>query len=84
MYRSRIRVTEPWCQLHVQAQIEVKIHTLETNYLNETAAQSGGNIIHGFEGYLKNTAANRKKTEIRDEIDRTFSNSSVSYKKVHI
>ncbi|KAK7681589.1 hypothetical protein QCA50_015322 [Cerrena zonata] len=63
------------------AQIEVKIYTLETNYLNETAVQSGGNIIHGFEGYLKNTAANRKKTEIRDETDRIFSNSSVSHKK---
>ncbi|CAL1712869.1 unnamed protein product [Somion occarium] len=63
------------------AHIEVKVYNLETTYLNDTSAQTGGNIIHGFEGYLKNIASSRKKAEIKDETDRIFSNSSVSHKK---
>ncbi|KAG6377081.1 histone acetyltransferase subunit NuA4-domain-containing protein [Boletus reticuloceps] len=46
------------------AQIELSIYNLETSYLTDTA--STGNIIHGFDGYLKPTqgAAARRKHEI--------------------
>lgn len=49
--------------------------------MTDTAAHSGGNILHGFEGYLKNPTGGRKKYEISDA-DRMFSNSSTTYKKV--
>ncbi|KAF5309338.1 hypothetical protein D9611_014006 [Ephemerocybe angulata] len=62
------------------AQIESQIYALEANYLTETAAHSGGNIIQGFEGYLKNQTAGRKKYEVSDH-DRIFSNSSLTYQK---
>ncbi|KAI0076299.1 NuA4-domain-containing protein [Panus rudis PR-1116 ss-1] len=62
------------------AQIEVKIYNLETTYLTETTLHSGGNIIHGFEGYLKNVSSGRRKHEV-SENDRIFSNSSETYKK---
>ena len=54
---------------------------METSYLTETAAHSGGNIIHGFEGYLKNQPGGRRKYEIT-EPDRIFSLSSFTHKKV--
>ncbi|EAU86098.1 hypothetical protein CC1G_07177 [Coprinopsis cinerea okayama7 len=62
------------------AQIELQIYNLEASYLTETAAHSGGNIIQGFEGYLKNQTATRKKYEVGDQ-DRVFSNSSTTYQK---
>ncbi|TEB22757.1 NuA4-domain-containing protein [Coprinellus micaceus] len=62
------------------AQIEAQIYALEGNYLTETAAHSGGNIIQGFEGYLKNQTATRKKYEVGEQ-DRIFSNSSLTYQK---
>ncbi|KAI0632026.1 NuA4-domain-containing protein [Trametes polyzona] len=62
------------------AQIEVQIYNLEGAYLTETAAHSGGNIIHGFDGYLKNQPSGRRKYEISDA-DRIFSTSSMTYKK---
>ncbi|KAF9454860.1 NuA4-domain-containing protein [Macrolepiota fuliginosa MF-IS2] len=62
------------------AQIEAHIHNLEATYLNETAQHSGGNIIHGFEGYLKNQTTGRRKYEINDQ-DRVFSNSSLTVAK---
>ncbi|KAJ2931981.1 hypothetical protein H1R20_g5123, partial [Candolleomyces eurysporus] len=62
------------------AQIESQIYALEANYLTETAAHSGGNIIQGFEGYLKNQNTTRKKYEVSDQ-DRIFSNSSQTYQK---
>ncbi|KAF7768086.1 hypothetical protein Agabi119p4_7329 [Agaricus bisporus var. burnettii] len=62
------------------AQIEAQIHTLEATYLNETAQHSGGNIIHGFEGYLKNQTTGRRKYEVNDQ-DRLFSNSSLTLAK---
>jgi chromatin modification-related protein EAF6 len=64
-----------------QADLEVKLYNLETQYLTDTSAHSGGNIITGFENYLKNQSSNRRKTEAQ-ESERIFSNSSVTYKKV--
>lgn len=66
-----------------QVQIEAQIHNLEATYLSETAQHSGGNIIHGFEGYLKNQTIGRRKYEINDQ-DRIFSNSSLTVAKVGI
>ncbi|KAL4251778.1 Chromatin modification-related protein EAF6 [Abortiporus biennis] len=64
----------------VLSNIEVQIYNLEGNYLQETSLHSGGNILHGFEGYLKNQQGGRRKNEVHEQ-DRTFSNSSVTYKK---
>lgn len=63
-----------------QAQIELSIYNLETSYLTDTA--SSGNIIHGFDGYLKPTqgAAARRKHDIGDG-DRWFSSSSGTWSK---
>ncbi|KAH0832048.1 histone acetyltransferase subunit NuA4-domain-containing protein [Lanmaoa asiatica] len=65
------------------AQIELSIYNLETGYLTDTA--STGNIIHGFDGYLKPTqgAAARRKHEIGDG-DRWFSNSSGTWSKAYL
>ncbi|KAF8073733.1 histone acetyltransferase subunit NuA4-domain-containing protein [Lyophyllum atratum] len=63
------------------ATVEVQIYNLEANYLTETAAHSGGNIIQGFDGYLKNQTTGRRKYEINDQ-DRLFSKSSLTYQKV--
>jgi len=62
------------------AQIELSIYNLETTYLTDTA--STGNIIHGFDGYLKPTqgAAARRKHDIGDG-DRLFSSSSGTWSK---
>lgn len=49
--------------------------------MTETAAHSGGNIIQGYEGYLKNAPGGRRKYEV-SEADRIFSSSSATYKKV--
>ncbi|KAJ7644202.1 histone acetyltransferase subunit NuA4-domain-containing protein [Roridomyces roridus] len=62
------------------ADIESQIYDLEKTYLTETAAHNGGNIITGFEGYLKNTNANRRKYDVADS-ERLFSNSSLTYGK---
>ncbi|KDQ62463.1 hypothetical protein JAAARDRAFT_170848 [Jaapia argillacea MUCL 33604] len=62
------------------AQIEVKIYNDETTYLTETAAHSGGNIIQGFDGYLKAQGPSRRKYEV-NESDRIFSSSSLTYQK---
>ncbi|KAF8231758.1 NuA4-domain-containing protein [Tricholoma matsutake] len=65
------------------AQIELQIYNLEASYLTETAAHSGGNIIQGFDGYLKNQTVGRRKYEV-NENDRLFSRSSLTYQKVRI
>ncbi|KAH8104695.1 histone acetyltransferase subunit NuA4-domain-containing protein [Cristinia sonorae] len=62
------------------AQLEVQLHSLEGAYLVETSAHSGGNIIQGFENYLKNPPGGRRKYEVGDA-DRLFSMSSMTYKK---
>lgn len=64
-----------------KAQVELQIYNLEATYLTETAAHSGGNIIQGFENYLKNQGAGRRKYEVHD-YDRVFSNSSLTFQKV--
>jgi chromatin modification-related protein EAF6 len=67
----------------IQAITEVQIYNLEAAYLTETAAHSGGNIIQGFENYLKNQSSGRRRYEVHDQ-DRVFSNSSLTYQKVRI
>jgi len=62
------------------AQIEVQIYNLEGQYLTETATHMGGNIIQGFEGYLKTQSSSRRKYEV-SETDRIFSTSSLTYQK---
>ncbi|EIN12717.1 NuA4-domain-containing protein [Punctularia strigosozonata HHB-11173 SS5] len=62
------------------AATELGIYNLEGNYLAEALRDGGGNIIHGFENYLKNQNTARRKTELSDA-DRFFSNSSVTYQK---
>jgi len=60
------------------AVLEAQLYAFEGSYLSETA-NSGGNIIQGFESYLKGgTAAGRKKHEVTD-VDRIFSNSSSTH-----
>src|SRR6267154_862772 len=65
----------------VQAQVEVQIFNFEGSYLTETSAHSGGNIIQGFEGYLKNQSVTRRRYEVSDA-DRMFSNSSLTTQRV--
>lgn len=67
----------------VQAQVEVQLYHLEASYLTETTTNSGGNIITGFEGYLKNQGIGRRKFEVTDS-DRMFSASSTTYQRVRI
>lgn len=56
------------------------MHALEGQYLMETSGHNGGNIIHGFEGYLKNQVT-KKRYELSDA-DRLFSTSSLTYQRV--
>jgi chromatin modification-related protein EAF6 len=60
---------------------EVQIYNFEATYLAETVGTGGGNIIQGFDGYLKNQGVNKRRTEVSDA-DRMFSNSSSTYAKV--
>jgi len=62
-------------------QCEVQIYNSEASYLSDTAGTGGGNIIQGFEAYLKNQNVNKRRAEISDG-DRMFSNSSSTYAKV--
>lgn len=67
----------------IQAQVEVQLYHLEASYLTETTTNSGGNIITGFENYLKNQGIGRRKFEVTDS-DRMFSASSTTYQRVRI
>ncbi|KAF9651332.1 NuA4-domain-containing protein [Thelephora ganbajun] len=62
------------------AQVEVQLYHLEASYLTETTTNSGGNIITGFENYLKNQGIGRRKFEVTDS-DRMFSASSTTYQR---
>ncbi|KAI0031063.1 NuA4-domain-containing protein [Vararia minispora EC-137] len=64
------------------AQLEVNIYNLEGSYLSDTSSHSGGNIIHGFDGYLKNQVI--KKRYEPSEADRLFSGSSTTYMKARV
>ncbi|KAF8317113.1 NuA4-domain-containing protein [Clavulina sp. PMI_390] len=59
------------------ASLEQNLYAFEQSYLQETSS-SGGNIITGFEAYLKPSAANKKKGHDFLESDRIFSNSSMT------
>jgi len=61
-------------------QCEVNIYNFESAYLTETAGTGGGNIIQGFEAYLKNQNVNKRRAEIT-EGDRMFSFSSSTCNK---
>jgi len=67
----------------IQAQVEVQLYHLEASYLTETTMNSGGNIITGFENYLKNQGIGRRKFEVTDS-DRMFSASSTTYQRVRV
>jgi chromatin modification-related protein EAF6 len=61
--------------------LETTIYHSEGAYLTETYLQGGGNIIQGFDNYLKNQTVTRRRNEVT-EADRLFSTSSATYQKV--
>jgi chromatin modification-related protein EAF6 len=65
------------------AAIETQIYNLEGVYITETAGHSGGNLIQGFDNYLKGPPTGRKRADIHDN-DRLFSNSSLTHHKVFL
>lgn len=60
--------------------LEVQIYQTEATYLTETMTNGGGNVIQGFDNYLKNPSGARRRTDVTDA-DRMFSNSSATYQK---
>lgn len=59
----------------------MQIYHTEATYLTETSAQGAGNIIQGFDNYLKNQTITRRRNEVTDA-DRMFSTSSATYQRV--
>lgn len=65
---------------NAQAALEQNLYAFESSYLSETSL-SGGNIITGFEAYLKPGGASKKRHEVTDN-DRIFTNSSFTLQRV--
>lgn len=97
--RGSTSLTRTWCvqakarfdalrSLCVQQALEDTILRTETQYLEETTA---GNIIKGFDNYIKGAAsstttsgagtATRRKAQVSD-VDRIFSRSSSNFLRV--
>ncbi|KAG8992615.1 hypothetical protein FRB94_008338 [Tulasnella sp. JGI-2019a] len=62
------------------ATLEANLYNFEGSYLQDTA-NSGGNIITGFESYLKTNTNTRRKGEMNLDNDRLFTNSSTTVSK---
>ncbi|KAG8851818.1 hypothetical protein FRB96_009093 [Tulasnella sp. 330] len=62
------------------ATLEANLYNFEGSYLQDTV-NSGGNIITGFESYLKTNTNTRRKAEMNLDNDRLFSNSSMTFHK---
>ncbi|EJU03127.1 NuA4-domain-containing protein [Dacryopinax primogenitus] len=62
-------------------ELERAIFTYEGAYLTDTA-NSGGNIMQGFENFLKPNHPNKKRIQDVGDGDRLFSSSSATYRKV--
>ena len=68
---------------HTLTDLESQIYLYEGSYLNTTAA-SGGNVIRGFDAYLKPTTTGtgtRTSSSIGPSDERLFSNSSTTYQR---
>ncbi|KZT60296.1 NuA4-domain-containing protein [Calocera cornea HHB12733] len=61
-------------------ELERAIFTYEGAYLTDTQ-NAGGNIMQGFENFLKPNHASKKRLQDVGDGDRLFSSSSATYKK---
>lgn len=69
---------------HDLTDLESQIYLYEGTYLNSTAL-SGGNVIRGFDSYVKSgtasTPASRSSAQAPSTEDRMFSTSSATYQR---